>query len=187
MTNSAVYNVSSRNDRAAESVVAVYGSLAQAEQAVHVLRRAGFPIENVSLIAPGLPGGLEFAEGLRIGDDSVRDAAIGAGLGGVLGLLAGIGFLTMSGLGVVFVAGSLAMGLTGMTVGAFLGSFVGWGIHEDHARHYERCVKNGMALVIANGNPLEMVHVDRILKETDATEVHLHASASDDSAEVSDG
>lgn len=172
-----------------ECIVGEYDSLGKAEQAVRILYRGDFPAAQISLVASGLEGTPALVEDCKLGDDSLRDLAIGAGLGGVMGLIAGIGFAAMPGLGFVFLIGPIAadIGLTGAMVGAFLGSLVGWGVHEDRIRHYEQCIKDGRVLVIVNGNPLEIVRAERILKETDVVDVHLHARSSSDSPEVLDG
>ena len=168
-----------------ECVVGVYDSLQNAEQAVRIMHQAGFPTKQVSLVASHLANKPELVEEIAMGDDSVRDAAIGAGLGGILGMLAGIGAMVVSGAGiVVFLAGPIGVAALGTMVGAFLGGMVGWGVHEQHIQHYEKSVKEGKVLVIANGNPLELTHAERILKETDVAEVHLHSRTSSEAPEV---
>jgi hypothetical protein len=168
-----------------ECVTGIYDSLAKAEEAVHILHRAGFPAGQISLVAAGLEGKPEIVKELSRGDDSAHDAAIGAGLGGVLGLLGGVTIATVLGLSAVFLVGPIGGAVVGSAVGAFLGGMGGWGVHEQQIRHYEACVKNGKVLVILNGNPLELDQADRILKETDVAEVHMHVRNSSDAPEVS--
>jgi hypothetical protein len=172
--------------RVEECVVAVYGSSPQAEQAVRILKRAEFRTEQISLVASSLQNKPELREELRTGDDSVRDAAIGAGLGGILGLLAGIGLaaIPVAGL-IVFLVGSIGGAATGSIVGGLVGSMVGWGVRKDQLVHYEQLVRDGKILLVVNGgNPLDLAHAERILRETDATEVNLHARTSSDAPEV---
>jgi len=167
-----------------ECVVGVYESLKKAEQAVRILRRGDFPWEQVSLVSSGLADKPEVAQVLEMGDDSIRDAAIGAGLGGVVGVLAGLGAVAVCGVGAIFMFGPVAAGLTAATVGAFLGGLAGWGVHRRDIEHYEQCIKNGSVLVVANGSPLELVDAKRILQETDAAEVRMHARTSSEAPEV---
>jgi uncharacterized membrane protein len=167
-----------------ECVVGVYDTLEKAEQAVWILKRGDFPISQVSLIAHGSLDNLEAAERLAMEDDSVYDAALGAGLGGVLGVLVGIGAIVVSEIGAVFLAGPIAGGLTAGIVGAFLGGMAGWGVHEQHIRRYEQAIKEGKVLVMAGGSPLQLRDAEKILKETDALEVHLHVRTSSESPEV---
>jgi hypothetical protein len=119
-----------------------------------------------------------------MGDDSVHDAAFGAGVGGVLGVLAGASAAALSGIAILFVAGSVAGGLAGALLGALLGSLAGWGVHSSHIAHYEKQLKSGKALLIAEGNPLEVAHADRILQETDPGELHVHARDGSEAHEI---
>ncbi len=167
-----------------ECVVGVYDTLDRAEQAIRILKRGDFPIEQVSLIASGSLGKPELVERLATEDDSVFDAALGAGLGGVLGVLVGAGAIVVSEIGAVFLAGPVAGGLTAGIVGAFLGCMAGWGVHQQHIRRYEQAVREGKVLVMAGGNPLQLRVAEKILKETDVLEVHLHVRTSSESPEV---
>ncbi len=168
-----------------EFVVGVYSSLPLAEQAVRILKRAEFRTERISLVATSLKNQPLLQEELRTGDDSVRDAAVGAGLGSILGLLAGIGLAAFPVAGmIVFLVGPIGGAATGTIVGGLVGSMVGWGVHKDHLDHYEQLVREGKVLVVLNGNPLELAHAERILRETDAVEVNLHARTGSDAPEV---
>ena len=169
-----------------ECVVGVYDSLDKAELALRILRRGDFPSEQASLVASRLADHPELARELEMGDDSIRDAAIGAGLGGLVGVLAGLGAVASAG-GPVFIFGPVAAGLTAATVGAFLGSMAGWGVHQQDIQHYEQCIARGKTLVVANGSPLELVDAKRILQETDAIEVRVHARTSSEAPEVAIG
>lgn len=169
---------------AEECVVAIYDTVQSAEEAVHTLDRSDLPTEQASLVTSGLKDRPELVEELKMGDDSVHDAAIGAGLGGVLGLLTGLAVAAMvAPVGVVFVVGAMA-GMLSATTGAFLGSIAGWGVHHEHIRHYEQLVKDGKVLVVVHGNPLDLAKADRILQETDAIEVHVHAKTSAEAPEI---
>jgi uncharacterized membrane protein len=169
-----------------ECVVGVYDSLKKAEQAVRILQCGDFPSRQVSLVASGRAGALDLGPQLVLEDDAARDAAIGAGLGSVMGVLAGIAAVTISGAGLVFLAGPVVAALTGATVGAFLGGLAGWGVHRNHIQYYEQCVKDGSVLVIASGNPLETAAAERMLKETDVVEVRLHAKTCSEAPEVAE-
>jgi hypothetical protein len=167
-----------------ECVVAIYDSFAKAEQALHILSRSGFAMWRVSLATAATAGGSKLVADLRMGDDALRDGAIGAGLGGAVGLLAGLGATLVTGVGVVFLFGPAAAGILGATVGAYLGTFFGWGVHRGHIKQYEQFIKEGKVLVVANGAPLELAQAEKILKETDVLAVDLHARAADESPEV---
>jgi uncharacterized membrane protein len=169
---------------AEECVVGVYDSLTKAQQAMHILDRGDFPVEQISLVTRDLMDQHALVDELKMGDDSVHDAAIGAGLGGVVGVLTGIAATVVSGLGVVFLAGTIAGAVIGAVTGAFLGGLAGWGVHEERIRHYQQLVEKGKVLVIAHGDPLQLVEAERILKETDVAELHVHAKTDAESPEV---
>jgi uncharacterized membrane protein len=167
-----------------ECVVAVFDDLKHAQEAVHILDRGEFPTVQVSLVTKGLKEQPEIVEDLEMGDDSVRDAAVGGGLGAIVGVLAGIAVMVVSGLGAVFLAGPIGGAIVGAATGAFLGGLGGWGVHEKRIRHYEQLVKKGKVLVIAHGNPLELVQADRILREMDPAEIHVYARTSSEAPEI---
>jgi hypothetical protein len=45
-------------------------------------------------------------------------------------------------------------------------------------------VEQGKALVIANGNPLDLAHAYRILLNADASDIHTHARIGDEAPET---
>ena len=163
-------------------VVAEYESISKADSAVHILQRAGLPADQISLIAATLEGYPSAVDDLAIEDDSIHNAVIGAGLGGILGILTGVSLMTISGLGIVFLLGPIGGGFVGAVTGGFVGALSGWGIHRSHLAHYERSLKQGCALVIAEGDPLDIARADRILQEPDNKELHIHAKTDSESA-----
>ena len=171
-----------------ECVVAVYKSLDEAKAAVQKLEEAHFRHDQVSLVTHSVRGQIEGDDErtLQFGDNSERNAVKGAGIGGLFGLLLGAPLLAIPGLGAVLLAGPLAAGITGAIVGGFLGSMSGWGVHPNHIREYEQRVRAGAILVVVNGTPQEIAEAQRLLQDTHAEEVVLHAQASDETAEVDD-
>ena len=168
-----------------ECTVSVYDDVEQAHSAVHILKRGDFPINQTSVVTKGLRALPQEVEKLAMGgDDSARDAAIGAGLAGVLGALGGVELNVILGIGAVFFFGPIALGVMGSVVGAFLGGMAGWGVHEKRIRHYEELIKDGKALIIATGTPLQLITADHILKETGPLEHHLYAKTSSEAPEV---
>ena len=72
-----------------QSVIGVYASMADAEEAIGVLDDAGFPIDQVSLVARDFQSDRAIHSFVAPGNDMASGAAIGASLGGLFGLLAG--------------------------------------------------------------------------------------------------
>ncbi len=99
-----------------ECVVAAYDTVDQARLAVHVLNRADFPTAQVSLVTKRLEDEGDMEAELNYGDDSLRDAFVGAGLGGVFGMLGGASVVSLLGGGVALLAGPLAGLATGAVV-----------------------------------------------------------------------
>jgi hypothetical protein len=167
-----------------ECVVGVYENLQQAQQAVHILDRGDFPTAQVSLVTKGIQEQPEAVEDLGLQDDSVRDLAVAAGLGSIIGVMAGLVVTVVSGLGAIFLAGPIGGGMVGATAGAFLGGMSGWGVHRERIRHYEKLVKDGKVLVIAHGDPIQLVDAQRMMRETDPRELHVYAKTDSESPEV---
>jgi hypothetical protein len=166
-----------------ECVVAVYRTLDQAKKAIETLTSSGFPASQVSLVTVGLKDQPELLEELALSDDSMHDAAVAAELGGVIGALSGLAVMVVTGLGAVFLVGPVGGAIVGGLTGGFIGAMAGWGVHDHQIKHYERLIEAGNVLVVANGNPLELVHVYRQLENTGASELHTYAR-SDDEASV---
>jgi outer membrane lipoprotein SlyB len=164
---------------AEECVVAVYKNTLDAKAAIDKLIASGFPQSNVSLVTASLknePAAVKRA--LELGDDAEKDAAIGAGIGGVIGLLGGATVVSMAGAGVV-IAGPLGA-LTGVVVGGLIGAIRGWSVHTDHIPKYEEKIKSGQVLVIAHGSdPRKVAAAEKTLHATRPTEIHLYASTDD--------
>ncbi len=164
-------------------VVSVFDTMKHAQLAVHILERAGFAPDHVSLITLHIPEGSKLEQELSIGDDSERDAAIGAALGGVAGVLGDAALFLITGLGAVVAAGPLVMA-AGAVIGGIIGAMEGWGVHHSHLRRYENFVREGKVLLVVDGLPDELMEAENMLAETDAIETHLHAETSEDSPEV---
>lgn len=166
----------------AESVVAVFGSRGDAEEAILYLQRGGFPLGQVSLIAKHLQS--DEQEAVSHGDQTERRAAVGAATGGALGLLAGSAFLALPGVGPLLLVGAVVTGFTGAIVGGLVGAMSGWGIPAEHARHYEELLRQGRIIVMVHGNPEELAEADRLLAEVEPVELHLHEGISADDRHI---
>lgn len=168
-----------------ECVVGVYDSIEKAESAHRALLDAGFTSAHVSLIKRHIDPQGETAAKLSLGDDSAREAALGGALGGLAGAAGAATLLSITGVGLILLTGPIVT-LTGAIVGAFLGAMRGWGIHDTHLREYEKLVEEGKVLLAVAGDPIEVEKADRLLRETDAAHVKLHARSSTDSPEIDD-
>jgi outer membrane lipoprotein SlyB len=164
---------------AEECVVAVYDDVAGAKAAIGELIADGFAKEHISLVTGSLKGEpAAVRRALELGDETEKDAAIGAGIGGLVGLLGGATVVSMAGAGVV-IAGPLGA-LTGAVVGGVVGAIRGWSVHKDHIPKYEEKVHSGQVLVIVHHtDPLKIANAEKVLQATPNVEVSLHARVDD--------
>lgn len=143
-----------------QTVTRLFDTYGDAEQAVTALERAGVPSRDISLLANTPRGEPEprvigSAHGDRAADDAGKGATAGGVIGGVGGLLAGLGMLTIPGIGPVVAAGWLATTAAGVVAGAAVGGAAGGligaltrnGVSEEDAHVYAEGVRRGGVLV----------------------------------------
>lgn len=158
-----------------ECVIAVYATLNKATEAIHGLVDSGYPAGQISLVTVGLQDKPEVVEELKLGDDEVYEAAVGAGMGTVVGILTGLVAMTAAGPGAVFLLGPMSSGMIGAIVGAYVGAVSGSADHLHQVKRYQELLETGHALVVANGDPVQLAEAYRQLENTDASEVHNYA------------
>ena len=91
-------------------------------------------------------GDAEIAEGSKAMEGAGAGAATGGTLGGVIGAIAGIGgAVIVPGIGAIAgpLAGALMGAGAGGAAGSLVGALIGAGIPEEHAKTYERDIKDG--------------------------------------------
>lgn len=168
------------------AVFGIYKTRSAVENAVDALKRESFRSTDISVLLPHNEGSKDFAhekhtktpEGLATG------ATTGAVLGGVFGWLAGIGMLTIPGIGPFLAAGPLVTALAGAgaggAVGGLTGALIGMGIPEYEAKRYEGMIKEGGILLSVHCDKSDWTSKAKaILKSTGALDV---ASANEESA-----
>lgn len=171
--------------------VGVFSSRQDAEFAIDELNRAGFPTNQISIVARDADRQDRIAgvdvEG-RVGNKADEGAAAGAltggTVGGITGLLVGLGALAIPGVGPVIVAGEIATvlattvagGAIGAAAGGLVGALVGLGIPEERARVYSDRVERGGYLVILNGTDEEIARAETILNNRGIEELGIYNS-----------
>jgi len=147
----------------ANTVVCLTQDRAQAERIVTALREGNFPNTGISVVLSDVAP----SQALQPVEDnkSTEGAAIGAGtgtvIGGVLGWLAGVGLLTLPGIGPLLAAGPIVAALSGAavggTVGGVAGGLTGLGFSDDEVNRYLGRIKEGHALVaVHSDDPAEL-------------------------------
>jgi hypothetical protein len=135
------------------SVFGIVKSHSQAEQIVQDLQEAGFPASEISVLLPDKEGkhDIGHVKATKAPEGATAGAATGGVTGGVLGLLAGIGALTIPGVGPFIAAGPIMAALSGAaiggTTGGVVGGLVGMGMPEIEAKRYEGKLRSGNYLI----------------------------------------
>lgn len=168
-----------------ETVVGLFDDLGQARDVVQALSRTGIPAADVNLVAHANaeeyaryfdPSG-NYVPNIEVEpqDSVTNNAGIGAMVGALGGLLVGLAWLTVPGIGPVLAAGPLATALvaagTGTVIGGVLGGLSGLGVDEPTAALYSEGVRRGGSLVVVQTDLVSAPSVVRTLKEFGAIDL----------------
>ncbi len=171
---------------AEQTIVGVFGSQDRAEKAVNQLRERGWD-RNISILARddqnegrgegqrGQTGQTGQRQRTNMqGQDLSEGMTAGGALGGLAGLAAGAGMLTIPGVGPVLAAGPIASTLTGVVTGGLAGGLVDYGIPREEGRQYEEDVRQGRILAMVKSDQDRAQDAERILRENGADKVARH-------------
>src|SRR5580692_4442777 len=164
------------------SVIAVYNSHTEAEQAVSKLGAASFDIKKVSIIGKDYHSEENVVGYYTTGDRMKSWGGIGAFWGGIWGLLVGAGFFLIPGVGPVLVAGPFLAALVGALesaavvggVSALVAGLVSLGIPRDSAIKYEADIKADKFVLAVHGTGEELERAHAILATTSPTSIEKH-------------
>jgi hypothetical protein len=135
-----------------------------AEGAYRALNSRGYGKDDVNLLMSDDTRKKYFANddtelGTKAWEDAGKGAAIGGGAGATLAAIAAIGTtLALPGLGLLIagpIAAALAGGGAGALTGGLIGALVGHGIPEEHAKHYEKGIRDGGIVMGVNPRTAE--------------------------------
>ncbi|MGA2860038.1 MAG: general stress protein [Candidatus Sulfotelmatobacter sp.] len=166
------------------SVVAIYDTHSQAEQAVKNLQKSGFDMKKLSIVGKDYHSEEDVTGYYNTGDRMKYWGKLGGLWGGFWGLLFGSAFFAIPGIGPVLVAGPLvtwiiggletAVVVGGLTaVGAGLYSI---GIPKDSVLKYESALKADKFILIAHGTAAEVAKAKDIIQTTHPTELAVHGT-----------
>jgi uncharacterized membrane protein len=164
------------------SVVAIFATHNQAEDAVRELQKSGFDMKKLSIVGKDNHTDEHVVGYYTTGDRMLHWGKMGAFWGGFWGLLLGSGFFWVPGIGQLLVAGPLVMWIVGAleeaalfaglsALGAGLYSI---GIPKNSVLQYETHVKNGRLLLIAHGTAEEVQRARDILQQAQAETTTVH-------------
>ncbi|HZK23764.1 MAG TPA: DUF1269 domain-containing protein [Oscillospiraceae bacterium] len=158
------------------TVVGLFRSEDQAEEAIRELRAREFDDLDVSLVARG-EGDDREADNASLNFDrqNLTDGtATGGAIGGLAGLLAGAGALLIPGLGPIIAVGPLAGALTGAVTGGIAGGLIDYGIPETEGERYEQEIQKGSVMVAVEADEDLEAEVAAVFRENGAFDVKTH-------------
>ncbi|WP_324717624.1 general stress protein [Carboxydochorda subterranea] len=162
------------------TVIGVFDTREQAEKAVREMRNKGFANNEISVLAKGQArqgAGGGGGGDQEAGGDVSEGVWWGGALGGIAGLLAGIGALTIPGIGPVVAAGPLAATLGGAVTGGVAGGLLDLGIPEERGRFYEGQLKSGKVLAVVQADSARIDTATQLLRDNGANNVESHVGS----------
>lgn len=153
-----------------KAVYGVYKLRKEVERAIDALTDDGFLNKDISVLMPGD----DWAHTIetKAPEGATAGASAGAVVGGTLGFLAGIGLLSLSGVGSLLAAGPIVAAFAGIGAGGAVGGLIGVGMPEFEAKRYEGYVKNGgMLLSVHSLSANQVTMAIDCLVATGATDV----------------
>jgi hypothetical protein len=166
------------------SVVAIYETHSQAEEAVKELQRSGFDMKKMSIIGKDYHTEEHVVGYYNTGDRMKYWGKLGAFWGGIWGLFFGAAFFAIPGIGPVLVAGPLVAWIIGALEGAVIvgglsalgAGLFSIGIPKDSVVKYEAALKSDKFLLLAHGTADEVARARNIMQTTHPVEIAVHAA-----------
>ena len=164
------------------SVVAIFASHTQAEDAVRELQKDGFDMKKLSIVGKDYHTEEHVVGYYTTGDRMMYWGKLGAFWGGLWGMLFGSAFFLVPGVGPLLVAGPLVVWIVGALEGAVVtggltalgAGLYSIGIPKDSVLQYETAVKSGNYVLVAHGTPEDVAKAKSIVEQTDATKTVTH-------------
>src|ERR1035441_2817757 len=165
------------------SVVAIYQTHTEADQAVKELQRGGVDLHKLSIVGKGYHTDEQVVGYYNTGDRMKYWGKVGAFWGGFWGLLFGSAFFAIPGLGPLLVAGPLVTWIVGALEGAVVvggvsalgAALFSIGVPKNSVLQYELAVKNDKFLLIVHGSASEVAKAREILDTTAPAELVHHS------------
>jgi hypothetical protein len=169
------------------SVVAIFETHNQAEDAVRELQKDGFDMKKLSIVGKDYhteehPVGY-YNAGDRMLYWGKQGAFWGGFWGGMWAILFGSAYFLIPGIGPLLVAGPLVVWIVGVLEGAAIvggisalgAALASIGIPKNSVVQYETEVKNGKILLVAHGTAEEVERAKDLLDQSQAKTTTLHA------------
>ncbi len=165
------------------SIVAIFETHNQAEDAVRELQKDGFDMKMLSIVGKDFHTDEHVVGYYTTGDRMMYWGKAGAFWGGFWGLLFGSAFFWVPGIGQVLVAGPLVMWIVGALeeaalvagISALGAGLYSLGIPKNSIVKYETEVKNGRLLLLAHGTAAEVQRARELLHQSGVKTTAIHA------------
>ena len=166
------------------SVVAIYRTHTEADQAVKELQRGGVDMHKLSIVGKGYHTDEQVVGYYNTGDRMKHWGKMGAFWGGFWGLLFGSAFFMIPGLGPILAAGPVVAWIVGALEGAVVvgglsalgAGLYSIGIPKDSIVKYEAALQTDQFLLIAHGTAAEVAKAKDIIEATHPTQCTAHAA-----------
>jgi uncharacterized membrane protein len=167
------------------SVVAIFQTHLEAEEAVKTLEEEGFDMTKLSIVGRDLHTEQHVTGYYNTGDRMMAWGRLGAFWGGIWGILFGSAFFFVPGVGPLVVGGPLVSAIVGALEGAVFGGglsalgagLFSIGIPRDSLLRYETAVRNDQFLLVARGDPEETRMARSVLESCDPEHLDTHPAA----------
>jgi uncharacterized membrane protein len=164
------------------SVVAIYHTHTEADQAVKELQRGGVDMHKLSIVGKGYHTDEQVVGYYNTGDRMKYWGKVGAFWGGFWGLLFGSAFFMIPGIGPILAAGPIVAWIVGALEGAVVvgglsalgAGLYSIGIPKDSIVKYETALKTDQFLLIAHGTAAEVAKAKDIIETTHPAYYTLH-------------
>jgi uncharacterized membrane protein len=174
------------------SVVAVYPTHTEADQAVKELQRGGVDLHKLSIVGKGYHTDEHAIGYYNTGDRMKYWGKVGAFWGGFWGLLFGSAFFIIPGLGPILAAGPVVAWIVGALesavmvggVSALGAGLYSIGIPKDSIVKYEAALKTDQFLLIVHGTAAEVAKAKDIIETTHPAQCSLHVGEAAKTAAV---
>jgi uncharacterized membrane protein len=174
------------------SVVAIYPTHTEADQAVKELQRGGVDLHKLSIVGKGYHTDEHAVGYYNTGDRMMYWGKIGAFWGGFWGLLFGSAFFMIPGLGPILAAGPVVAWIVAALEGAAVvggvsalgAGLYSMGIPKDSIVKYEAALKTDQFLLIVHGTAAEVAKAKDIIETTHPAQFSLHSGQAAAAAKV---
>lgn len=169
-----------------KNVLGTFKNVEQVNAVLNTLELKGYEEDDISIVASKdnvVTENVKFENNVIEG---IKDSAkTGGVIGGVLGLLVGVGALSIPGIGLLFVTGPVAAALgitglagatlsgalTGAAVGGIAGALKEIGVDEGLAVKYEEDIKSGALFVGVLAKENDAINIRNVFENNGASHI----------------